>query len=66
MEGGLIRADNVRAALLFVARGEAAAGVVYQGPVIHGPNCRMSNILDSEGNGIILHELARAKKKRKR
>jgi catechol 2,3-dioxygenase-like lactoylglutathione lyase family enzyme len=34
-----------------------AAGVVYQGDVIHGPNCRMSNILDSEGNSIILHQL---------
>jgi predicted enzyme related to lactoylglutathione lyase len=37
----------------------AAAGVAYQGGMIHGPNCRMSNILDSEGNAIILHELAR-------
>jgi catechol 2,3-dioxygenase-like lactoylglutathione lyase family enzyme len=39
----------------------AAEGVVYQGDVVHGPNCRMSNILDSEGNAIILHELSRAK-----
>lgn len=36
-----------------------AAGVAYQGGMIHGPNCRMSNILDSEGNAIILHEIAR-------
>ena len=36
-----------------------AAGVTYQGDMIHGPHCRMSNILDSEGNAIILHELAR-------
>lgn len=36
-----------------------AAGVVYQGDVIRGPNCRMSNILDSEGNSIILHQLDR-------
>jgi predicted enzyme related to lactoylglutathione lyase len=35
----------------------ATAGVVYNGPMIHGPNCRMSNISDSEGNAIILHEL---------
>lgn len=34
-----------------------AAGVEYLGDVIHGPNCRMSNIKDSEGNGIILHQL---------
>jgi catechol 2,3-dioxygenase-like lactoylglutathione lyase family enzyme len=37
-----------------------AAGVVYQGDVIRGPHCRMSNILDSEGNSIILHQLDRA------
>lgn len=35
----------------------AAAGVVYKGGVIKGPHCRMSNIVDSEGNGIILHQL---------
>ena len=36
-----------------------AAGVVYQGDMVHGPNCRMSNILDSEGNALILHQLNR-------
>ncbi len=39
----------------------ARAGVVYQGDVIHGPRCRMSNILDTEGNAIILHQLTHAK-----
>jgi predicted enzyme related to lactoylglutathione lyase len=34
-----------------------AAGVTYRSEVIRGPHCRMSNILDSEGNGIILHQL---------
>lgn len=38
-----------------------AAGVEYQGDLVHGPNCRMSNIKDSEGNGIILHQLNRSK-----
>ena len=38
-----------------------AAGVVYRGGMVHAPNCRMSNILDSEGNNIILHELAKKK-----
>jgi predicted enzyme related to lactoylglutathione lyase len=33
------------------------AGVTYQGEMVHGPHCRMSNILDSEGNAIILHQL---------
>ncbi len=36
-----------------------AAGVTYRGDVVHGPSCRMSNIVDSEGNGIILHQLNR-------
>lgn len=35
------------------------AGVVYEGGVVHGPHCRMSNILDSEGNSLILHQLNR-------
>ena len=34
-----------------------AAGVRYQGEMVRGPRCRMSNILDSEGNGIVLHQL---------
>lgn len=36
-----------------------AGGITYVGDMIHGPNCRMSNIRDSEGNGIILHQLNR-------
>jgi predicted enzyme related to lactoylglutathione lyase len=42
-----------------------AAGVAYQGGMIHGPHCRMSNILDSEGNAIILHELAKPAPRRR-
>ena len=34
-----------------------AAGVTYRGEMVHGPRCRMSNIEDSEGNAIILHQL---------
>ncbi len=37
-----------------------AAGVTYQGDMVHGPRCRMSNIADSEGNTLILHELAKS------
>jgi predicted enzyme related to lactoylglutathione lyase len=36
-----------------------AAGVEYKQDMIHSPVCRMSVILDSEGNAIILHELKR-------
>lgn len=32
-------------------------GVVLKAEMIHSPVCRMSVILDSEGNSIILHEL---------
>jgi predicted enzyme related to lactoylglutathione lyase len=34
-----------------------AEGVRYLGDMIHSPVCRMSMILDSEGNSIILHQL---------
>jgi predicted enzyme related to lactoylglutathione lyase len=34
-----------------------AAGVRFKDEMIHSPVCRMSVILDSEGNAIILHEL---------
>lgn len=34
-----------------------AAGVKFRGDVVHGPRCRMSNIQDTEGNHIILHQL---------
>ncbi len=32
-------------------------GVQFKAAMIHSPVCRMSIILDSEGNSIILHEL---------
>lgn len=34
-----------------------AAGVTFNGDIVKGPNCRMMNIEDSEGNAIILHKL---------
>ena len=34
-----------------------AAGVEYKAKMIHSPVCRMSVIVDSEGNSILLHEL---------
>jgi predicted enzyme related to lactoylglutathione lyase len=34
-----------------------AEGVQFQAELVHSPVCRMSIILDSEGNSIILHEL---------
>lgn len=34
-----------------------AEGVEFKAEMIHSPVCRMSVILDSEGNSILLHEL---------
>lgn len=41
-------------ALIARLKGE---GVRFKAELIHSPVCRMSVILDSEGNSIILHEL---------
>jgi len=35
----------------------AAAGVTYKAEMIHSPVCRMSVVVDPEGNSVILHEL---------
>ena len=34
-----------------------AAGVTFKAEMIHSPVCRMSVILDSEGNSVLLHQL---------
>lgn len=36
-----------------------AEGVEFKAAMIHSPVCRMSVIVDSEGNAVILHELAK-------
>lgn len=36
-------------------------GVAFQGDIIKGPHCRMANFRDSEGNGLILHQLDKKK-----
>lgn len=36
------------------------AGVTVKAEMIHSPVCRMSIIVDSEGNAVILHELKKA------
>ncbi len=37
-----------------------AKGVEFKAKLIHSPVCRMSVILDSEGNSLILHELKKS------
>lgn len=34
-----------------------ATGTIFQGDIVHGPHCRMSVCLDTEGNSILLHQL---------
>ena len=34
-------------------------GVAFMGDIIKGPHCRMANCRDSEGNGLVLHQLDR-------
>lgn len=34
-----------------------AKGVAFDTDIIKGPHCRMTNIRDSEGNAIVLHQL---------
>lgn len=34
-----------------------AGGTTFKSDLIHGPNCRMSVCLDTEGNSILLHQL---------
>ena len=33
------------------------AGVTLRGTIVRGPNCRMQPIADTEGNGLLLHQL---------
>jgi predicted enzyme related to lactoylglutathione lyase len=41
-----------------------AQGVRFKADMIHSPVCRMSVILDSEGNAIVLHELGKSRQAR--
>ena len=40
----------------------AREGVTFKKKMIHSPVCRMTVILDSEGNAVILHELKNKKR----
>jgi catechol 2,3-dioxygenase-like lactoylglutathione lyase family enzyme len=44
---------------LGLAVGKHAAGVPFKAKLIHSPVCRMSVILDPDGNSILLHQLKR-------
>ena len=51
-------ADNVRAALTFVARGEAPLGIVYQSDVVAEPNVRVVAIFPADTHPRIVYPAA--------
>eukprot|EP01037_Dinobryon_pediforme_P025053 gene25053-27067_t len=58
VEGKLAQADSVRAALLLVARGEAAAGIVYQTDAVSEPNVTVLGIFPEDSHPPIVYPAA--------
>jgi len=56
--GKVAQADNVRAALLFVSRGEAAAGIVYQTDAAADPNVKILGIFPEDTHPPIIYPVA--------
>ncbi len=54
----VVQSDNVRAALAFVARGEAAAGIVYATDAIAEPGVRVVGAFPDDSHPQILYPLA--------
>jgi molybdate transport system substrate-binding protein len=57
----IAQAENVRAALLLVSRGEAAAGIVYQTDVMSDPNVEIIGTFPSESHPPIIYPAALTK-----
>jgi predicted enzyme related to lactoylglutathione lyase len=53
---------DVERARAFYDERLAREGVTFKAKMIHSPVCRMTVILDSEGNSVILHELKNKKR----
>jgi molybdate transport system substrate-binding protein len=58
VEPHVIRADNVRAALVLVARGEAPLGVVYRSDVAADPTVKVVDEFPPESHPPIIYPLA--------
>jgi molybdate transport system substrate-binding protein len=54
----VVQADNVRAALLFVSRGEAPLGVVYQTDASADPNVRIVAVFPEDAHPPIVYPVA--------
>jgi molybdate transport system substrate-binding protein len=54
----VVQADNVRAALAFVARGEAPAGIVYATDAAAEPNVRVAGVFPAASHPPIVYPIA--------
>jgi molybdate transport system substrate-binding protein len=58
IEGRIVATENVRAALAFVARGEAALGIVYQTDALSEPRVRILDVFPAETHPPIVYAFA--------
>ncbi|MFZ2236172.1 MAG: molybdate ABC transporter substrate-binding protein [Dokdonella sp.] len=58
VRGSLVAADNVRAALNFVARGEAAMGIVYRSDTVDEPMVRVLDTFPASSHAPIRYPVA--------
>src|SRR5688572_5250388 len=58
MEPRLVRADNVRVALMYVARGEAPLGIVYATDAAVEPDVRIVDVFPESSHAPILYPVA--------
>jgi molybdate transport system substrate-binding protein len=54
----LVRADNVRAALAFVDRGEAALGIVYETDAMIDPGVRVVDVFPEDTHPPVTYPIA--------
>jgi len=58
VEGAVVRAENVRAALLFVSRREAPLGIVYATDVAADPSVKVAAVFPADTHAPILYPMA--------
>jgi molybdate transport system substrate-binding protein len=58
VSGKVAQAENVRAALLLVSRGEAPAGIVYQTDAVADPNVKIIGTFPEDAHPPIVYPIA--------
>lgn len=61
VKGRVVQADNVRAALFFVARGEASLGIVYKTDAISDPRVKVVAVFPENSHPPIIYPVALTK-----